>query len=267
METIYEDSSIAAINKPAGISVANDRVGKASLVDLLQIQRKDEKKLKIIHQLDKETSGIIVLAKDADSQRKMSQHFESGQVRMIYLALTTSGGVEKSGIIDVPLSEDPKNQQKMRVDLKHGKPTLPAQTKWQILAEFSGISLLAIQPITDRTHQIRVHLQHSGIGLVIDPLYGRDEAIMLSNFKPGYRLSKYAEEKPLIERLTLCAYQLEIENYFEDGKKLGLIASLEKKFKATVKMLTKYNAGGQKAFVNEENFTRLINAEPLILDI
>jgi 23S rRNA pseudouridine1911/1915/1917 synthase len=263
VETIYEDGQIVAVNKPASISVGIDRTGKINLVNFLQKQRKEKEKLKIIHDLDKEVSGIVILAKNADAQKKMSQYFESGQVKIIYLAFVSGAGLEKTGVIDAPLGEDFKNHQKMRVDSKHGTE---AQTKWQLLADFGSISLVAAMLKTGTTHQIRVHLQHADMPLAVDSLYGSEQEIMLSNFKRDYRLGKYAEEKPLIDRLTLCAYELTIENY-QDGKELRLVAPLEKKFKATVKMLTKYNANGLEAFVEKENFNRLVNSEPLILDI
>jgi hypothetical protein len=83
---------------------------------------------------------------------------------------------------------------------------------------------------------------------------------MLSAFKSNYRLGKYAEEKPLIERLTLCAYELEIENHH-------FIAPLEKKFKATIKMLTKYSSKGHGAFLNEKHFEEILDSKSLSLDI
>ncbi|MHB0947260.1 MAG: RluA family pseudouridine synthase [Sedimentisphaerales bacterium] len=259
IETIYEDEVLLAVNKTAAISVGVDRFGKETLPDMLQNQRKNDTKLYIVHPLDREASGIIILAKNADAQKKMSLLFDTGGVKMTYLALVNSAGDEKSGIIDEPLAEDPRHQQKMRIDPKIGRA---AKTKWEKLANFGVISLLAVEPITHIPHQIRVHLQHCGMGLVIDPRYGQDEPIMLSSFKHGYRLAKYAEEKPLIERLTLCAYQLEIENY-KDGEKLILVAPLEKKFKATIKMLAKYNRNGEKAFENQEIFGKLLNGEKL----
>jgi RluA family pseudouridine synthase len=261
IEIIYEDDGIVAVNKPAGISVGADRLGKESLAGLLQNQRKDDKKLYIIHPLDREASGIVILAKTTDSQKKMSLLFDNGQVKMIYLALVHSSGDEKTGIIDEPIDEDPRHQQRMRIAPKNG---IAAKTQWQKLANFGSISLLAVEPMTHIAQQIQVHLQHCGMGLAIDPQYGQSEPIMLSSFKYGYRLAKYTEEKPLIERLTLCAYQLEIENY-KAGEKLCLVAPLEKKFKATVKMLTKYNHNGMNAFYEQENFNQLVNGEKLWL--
>ncbi len=121
IEIIYEDEQIIAVNKPAGISVTADRTGKKNLLDYLEIQRKEEEKLKLIHRLDKDTSGIIILAKNTDAQRKYSEYFEKGKVRKIYLALVTGSPFEKAGIIDAPIGESGKNSQIMKVDVKNGK--------------------------------------------------------------------------------------------------------------------------------------------------
>jgi RluA family pseudouridine synthase len=263
IEIIYEDDRLVAINKPAGISVTYDRSGKVNLIDYLRKQRKDRQNLKIVHRLDKDTSGIMLLAKNTDTQRKLSEYFEKGQIRKIYLALITGSPREQVGMIDAPLMQSRKNPEKIQVDLKKGKD---AQTKWELIADFGSLSLLAARPETGRTHQIRVHLQYAGMPLAIDPLYGQNQAIMLSSFKADYKLGKYEEEKPLIDRLTLCAYELQIED-FADGRALLLIAPLEKKFKATIKMLTKYNPNGPAAFVKEENFNRLLDSQPLLLQI
>lgn len=257
IEILYEDSKIIAVNKPAGISVTADRTGKMNLIDFLQIQGKDKQKLKIVHRLDKDTSGIMLLAKNTDAQRKFSEYFEKGQVRKTYLALIAGSPTAKTGIIDAPIMQSKKNTQIMEVNLKKGKE---ARTKWELLASFGSVSLIAARPETGRTHQIRVHLQHAGMPLAIDPLYGANQAIMLSSFKADYRLGKYAEEKPLIDRLSLCAYELEIENHH-------FVAPLEKKFKATIKMLAKYNPKGPAAFVKEETFKRLLDSQHLPLEI
>jgi RluA family pseudouridine synthase len=280
IEIIYEDSDIIAINKPAGISDTHDRSGKVNLINYLHNQRKDQQSLKIVHRLDKDTSDIMLLAKNTSAQRKLSEYFEKGRLKKIYLALIIGSSAETIGVIDAPIVQSRKNPQIMEVDLKKGKE---ARTKWELVADFGSISLIAARPITGRTHQIRVHLQYAGMPLAIDPLYGQNQAIMLSSFKADYKLGKYEEEKPLIDRLTLCAYELEIENLhpvrdkaslMPDGRLwrpvsngIHLIAPLEKKFKAAIKMLTKYNARGPAAFIKEQNFNRLLDSQPLLLQI
>jgi len=256
MEIIYQDNDIIAIDKPAGISVTHDRGGCENIINVLQ-KKTNENDLRLIHRLDKHASGVILVAKNKEAQSHFSSLFEKSQVKKTYLALVSGRPDDLSGEIDAPIAESKKDPRKMEVDPKKGNDS---KTRWQFLADFGNISLLAAQPLTDKTHQIRVHFQYAGFPLVIDPLYGSDSPIMLSSFKPDYRLGKYEEEKPLIERLTLCAYELEVENHH-------FIAPLERKFKATVKMLAKYNSKGYAAFVNEQILSNLLEAKSLSLDI
>ncbi len=256
MEIIYQDSDIIAINKEPGISTTHDRAGAESIIELLHRKAGFEDTL-VIHRLDKDTSGIMIFAKTAEAHKHYCQLFEQSLARKIYLAIVAGRPDEDKGEIDAPLMQDKRNSLKMTVDMKRGKDS---QTRWQVLADFGRISLLAARPLTGRTHQIRVHFQYAGFPLAIDPLYGTNEPIMLSSFKADYRLGKFAVEKPLIERLTLCAYELEIGQHH-------FIAPIERKFTATIKMLTKYNSKGANAFLNKAHLEQLLNAKSLSLDI
>ncbi len=142
---------------------------------------------------------------------------------------------------------------------KKGKESL---THWKLLADFGTVSLLSVSPITGRTHQIRVHLPHIGLPLAIDPLYGSSRPLYLSDFKADYRLARDQTEKPLIERLTLHAYQIQLLKPEKDFPEL-FIAGLDKKFTATLKMLTKYNPNGLDAFINPEDFSGILNTQRL----
>ena len=263
IEIIYEDDRVIAVNKPAGVSVTYDRCGKDNLIDSLHKKREGLDGLKIIHRLDDDASGIMILAKNDDAQKKLSDDFEKGQIIKIYLAIVTGTPCEKTGMIDAPLAQNGKNPEKIEVDYKHGKE---ARTQWELLADFGSLSLLAVKPLTDRMHQIQVHLKHANMPLAIDNPDGQNQAIMLSSFKTNYKLGKYAEEKPLIDRLTLCAYEIKIED-FANSEAMHLVGPLEKKFKAAIKMLTKYNPNGPGAFINEENFKRLLDSKALLLGI
>ena len=147
----------------------------------------------------------------------------------------------------------------MQVDRRRGKKAL---TTWRLLADFGPVCLLAVSPVTGRTHQIRVHLNAVGLPLVIDPLYGNSEPMFLSDFKANYHLGKGKTEQPLMDRLTLHSYQMEILESQEEGRAL-FIAGLDKKFAAALKMLTKHNPKGVKAFVNSADFSKIINAQRL----
>jgi 23S rRNA-/tRNA-specific pseudouridylate synthase len=141
-----------------------------------------------------------------------------------------------------------------------------AVTKWKLLADFGTVKLLAVYPHTGRTHQIRVHLSAVGLPLTIDPIYSSSRLLYLSEFKTDYHLGKDKEEIPLIERLTLHAYQLVIPHSVPDGTaQAGIqarifIAPLDKKFAATVKMLTKHNPNGNNAWLNIDYLSIILSA-------
>lgn len=209
IEIIYTDDDLLVINKPSGVSVTKDRSGKAQLTDLLSEQLGSEatSRLRLIHRLDKHTSGVMMLAKTPQAQSTFSSYFTKRLIKKTYLAIVTGFVGSKQGKINAALTTDRKNPMAMCITRRKGKR---ASTNWRLLADFGSIALLAVSPVTGRTHQIRVHLPSIGLPLAIDPLYGTSQPIFLSDFKPGYRLTRAKTEKPLIDRLTLHAYQLEL---------------------------------------------------------
>jgi 23S rRNA pseudouridine1911/1915/1917 synthase len=261
IEIIYQNADIMVINKPAGISVTKDRSGKPQLVDYFNKQLGEEMtaKLRLVHRLDKDTSGVMILALNRAAQRQFADYFFNRTIKKTYLALVKGAVLEPEGVVDAPIAPCKKKQDLMIIDRRNGKESV---TNWRLLANFGLISLLAATPLTGRMHQIRVHLASIGLPLAIDPLYASTAPIMLSEFKRDYRLGKFQEEKPLIERLTLHAYQIVIPE--QAGIQPNcLTAKLDKKFAATVKMLTKHNAKGPSAFFNPTDFEKILAGEPI----
>ncbi|MHC5060655.1 MAG: RluA family pseudouridine synthase [Planctomycetota bacterium] len=257
IEIIYQDSDLVVINKPAGISSTADRTGAPDLLGVLQRQLGTEEKLRLIHRLDKFASGVMLIAQNRPTQSTMSSLFEKRQVKKTYLALAAGTVNRPGGTIKTPLAHSQKNPQVMRANPKRGKPAI---TRWRLLADFGPLVLVAAEPVTGRTHQIRVHLKNIHLPLAIDPLYGSQRPLMLSDFKPGYRPKKGKDEPALIDRLTLHAYQIEIPA--DLGKPTTFVAKLDKKFAAVIKALAKYNPKGPEAFVNPDHLSAILSATP-----
>ena len=186
---------------------------------------------------------MLLFAKTLDAQRALSHQFQNNTVHKEYLALVIGRPATDEGEINEPIAPDKQRVCAMMIH-KRGKP---AKTLWKVEQAFRGLSLIRCFPKTGKTHQIRVHLKHMGHPLAVDPLYGPESAedaaagLMLSKYKRNYRLGKWAEEKPLISRLTLHAEKLTIA--LPDGQQRTLQADLPKDFRATLNMLRKYAVG------------------------
>lgn len=261
VQIIYQDDNILVANKPTGVSVTKDRSGDVQLVDLLakQIGSGPAKKLRLVHRIDKLTSGILILAKNPETQSAISSSFEKRLVKKTYLAITTGIATSTQGQINAGITNNLKFPGKMCLTRRKSKK---AKTNWKLLADFDFASLLAVSPVTGRTHQIRVHLPSIAMPLAIDPLYGSKRGIYLSDFKGNYRLAKGQTEPALMDRLTLHAYQITL-TIPPNNEPQTFVAPLDKKFKAVIKMLTKHNHNGPDAFVDKDDFKRIINALPL----
>jgi len=203
---LFEDESVIAVDKPAGVSVVPERgtaewpfmgmlLYHAQTCDLCRGVR-----FRIVHRLDRDTSGVVVLAKTLEAGRKLSEAFAMGNVAKRYQAIVRAEPPEESGIIDAPIAPLKRGKALMAV-AKDGKPSV---TEWCVAERFRGYALLDVFPRTGRTHQIRVHLSYASMPLAVEPMYGGADELFLSAVKEGYKRS--GPETPLIERLTLhCA--------------------------------------------------------------
>ncbi len=180
LDVLYEDEDVIAINKPAGMSVhAGARNSHGTLVNALLgrgqalSQSEDPLRPGIVHRLDKETSGILLVAKNDFAHAKLSEAFRQRSVRKIYLALVQGNMEEDRGRIELAIARDPNRRTRMTAKRALLLPnSRPARTDWRMLAKIDSTSLLEIQLHTGRTHQIRVHfsaLKHPVVG---DTLYG-----------------------------------------------------------------------------------------------
>jgi len=231
-DIIYENDSFVAINKPSGLLSIPDRFGKdPSLKTLLQEQMG---KIYIVHRLDKNTSGIILFAKDEATHKDLSQKFEGREVEKYYLGLVSGTMMKREGTIDIPIMEHP-GKTTLMVTHKKGKPSV---TDYKVLEEFGLFSWVQFQIHTGRTHQIRVHAKYIGNSIVSDELYGDGQPVLLSSIKRKFKLSKNElEERPILNRLALHSWKLKFRD--AQGEKFELEAPLSKDLKALLQQLRK----------------------------
>lgn len=233
-EAIYEDSDLLIANKPAGLLTIPDRFDKTipNLKDLLE---KKYEKIFVCHRLDKETSGVVVFAKNAGAHRFINEEMTAFRPKKIYHAICEGNFYKDELLIDIPLMTNPGRQKGMMPSAR-GKE---AYTKVKVLKRFKNATLLECELLTGRQHQIRVHLQAIGYPLLVDSRYGNSEAFYLSSVKKKYNEAKGKEERPIISRVSLHSRFLEI-NHPDEKNIVSVEAEYPKDFRVLVKQLEKF---------------------------
>lgn len=173
---LYEDDGLLVVNKPAGLAVHGGSGVSLGLIETLRQMRPEARYLELVHRLDRDTSGCIMIAKKRSYLRHLQAALRekaSGQIVKIYQALVLGAWSKKDSRVDAPLLkvEVADDERVVKVH-KDGKPSL---TEFKILKCFKGFTLVEAKPITGRTHQIRVHAQYRGHPLAGDEKYGRDD--------------------------------------------------------------------------------------------
>ncbi|MEH2193468.1 MAG: pseudouridine synthase [Nostoc sp.] len=174
LSIIYQDEWLIAVNKPAGLLSVPGRYSdrQDSVLSRLRHLLPDGMALASVHRLDQETSGILLLARDRQTHRQLSQQFQQRQIHKVYEAILSGVAIAEQGVIDLPLWGDPENRPYQKVDWQHGKPSL---TQFQVMAREQDYTRVEFTPLTGRTHQLRVHAADArGLGITIlgDRLYG-----------------------------------------------------------------------------------------------
>lgn len=179
LDIIYEDEEIVVVNKPSGM-VVHPACGHytGTLVHALLAhcgslsQAGGQNRPGIVHRLDKETSGVILVAKTENAHYLLAEQFASRQVKKKYMAITRGRVVRQEGVIHLPIGRHSVNRKKMAVIAKGEGRSREAETRYRVLERFKQATYLELEPTTGRTHQIRVHLSSLGHPILGDAVYG-----------------------------------------------------------------------------------------------
>lgn len=241
LDILFNDDHFVAVQKPAGLATIPGRAEVTSVLETLAAQLNlpctgdADPRLRVVHRLDKDTTGALLFAKSRAAQQHVSHQFQNNLVKKEYVAIVRGSPEQDAGDIEAALSPHPTNPKRMAVIKHAGRP---ARTLWKVEQRFRGYALIRCFPQTGKTHQIRVHLAHVGLPLAIDPLYGEPGGLFLSSFKRDYRPTRGQDERPLIDRLTLHAEKLTFTHL--TGQAVELLAPLPKDFRATVNQLSRH---------------------------
>jgi len=228
---IFQDEKIIAVSKASGISIGGDRWDETAE----RLDRLIEKDLKIpkiytVHRIDKDTSGLVVFAKDSETHKTLSVAFEQRDVKKTYTAVVHGRPSWKETTCDLALVPNGNKKHMTIIDKYKGKKSF---TQFVCVTSAANYSVLQAFPQTGRIHQIRVHLAALGHPVVCDELYGKMSPIKLSSFKRAWRGDPY-EERPLLSRLGLHARELALPGGLE------LQAPLPKDMASLINQLEKY---------------------------
>jgi 23S rRNA pseudouridine955/2504/2580 synthase len=229
---IYEDNAIIAINKPPFIASLHERLD-TNIQSIIQLVKDVNPDYALCHRLDRETSGVMLVAKNAEAYRDLAIQFEKRTVKKIYHAVVSASVALDNLVVDLPLYTDSKRR--VQISKKSGKPSL---TIFNTLKQYKHFSLLACEPQTGRLHQIRVHAASQNLPLVCDELYG-GKVPELSLIKRKVKYGADETNKPMMSRVALHAYSISFES--PDKGPVSVHAPYPKDFNVLIKLLEKYD--------------------------
>jgi 23S rRNA pseudouridine1911/1915/1917 synthase len=232
-DLLHVDAELLVVDKPQGVLLtpqAGESVGVPDLLRGRGVLAEDEP-FRLVHRLPEQASGVVVYARTAAAQRELTEQFAQERAAVAYLALVT-GYVEGDSMVDIPLRYD-RRAGRLCASQRWGTP---AVTHCRVVERVAGNTLLECRPLNERTDQVRAHLAAIGHPLTVDPAFGGGTAVLLSDYKPGYRPSGRRPERPLIERLTLHAVTVSLAHP-AGGEPMQFTAPLPKDLRATLVQL------------------------------
>lgn len=227
---LFEDDDFILVNKPPFYSSLDDRFGEN--ITIQEMAKEYSPDAQLAHRLDKETSGVLAIAKNPEAYRHMAMQFEHREVTKIYHAIVD--GIHEFDTEEVNLPIYTTSQGTVKIDPR-GKPAL---TYFKTIKAFKKHTHIKCMPVTGRLHQIRVHLWAIKAPITGDITYG-GKPFYLSEVKKKFNLKNFTEELPLMQRVALHAYSLEFKTL--KGEQIVVEAPYPKDFSILVKQLEKYS--------------------------
>ncbi len=222
---LFEDDDYVLINKPPFISTLEDR---HEPVNILALARDYTQDAQVCHRLDKDTSGVLAIAKNPEAYRHLSMQFEHRGVKKIYHAIADGIHHFDNRIVSARILK--QNDGTVRLSSK-GKD---AETSFLTAEVFSRHTLVECRPVTGRMHQIRIHLSSMGAPISGDSVYG-GRPFLVSELKRNFRVKKDTEEEPLMKRMALHAFSLEFAGL--SGMPVSVEAPYPRDFAAVLRQL------------------------------
>jgi RluA family pseudouridine synthase len=207
---LFEDENYVLVNKPPFLSTLEDRHEPVNLLALARAYTADAQ---VCHRIDKDTSGVLAIAKNPEAYRHMSLQFEKREVNKVYHAVVDGIHNFKDVLVDAPIVKQDDGIVKIKKDGK------PAQTYFTSLKSYKHHTLVECRPITGRMHQIRIHLTTLKAPITGDDTYG-GKPFYLSSVKRGFNLKKETEEQPIMKRMALHAFALEFQDMAGNTQKV-----------------------------------------------
>ena len=177
LPVIYEDDHVVVVNKPTGVLThakgeVVDEFTVADFVKARMTEPEDSNRPGIVHRLDRDTSGILIAAKDAETKGKLQKQFQDRKAHKTYLAVVKGTPKEHTATLDLPIERNPKKPSTHRIGV-NGKSAI---TRYDVVASDGKYSVVRLKPETGRTHQLRVHMAYIGTPIVGDKLYGSEKS-------------------------------------------------------------------------------------------
>lgn len=226
---VFENDDYLLVNKPPHLATLEDR---SADINLQMLAREYCPSSQIGHRLDKETSGVLAIAKNPEAYRSLAMQFEHREVKKKYHAVAC--GIHDFQNISVNAPIQIMSRGYVKISRQDGKP---ATTIFNTIEVFKAHTLVECMPTTGRMHQIRIHLNFKGAPIVADREYEGSD-VFLSDLKKNFNLKKWTEEEPLIKRVALHSYKLQFKGL--DGTPIEGVAPYPKDIDALLKQLRKY---------------------------